>query len=186
MYLIELNDIDLERAISDAEYFTASEDEYFSAEESISLYSIPSSSRTAYSIPPNSRTTYSIQSSSMSLSARSVTLQKNDTMPSENIKIKWTFDESGPREQYIFKKHIPVDAAGMRNYYMWRRIVLSGVHPRRAADMAGSEFCFKQVKQKNKNKLYSIRLTSKHRVFFTIQENERRVNILNIGGHSFR
>ena len=30
MYLIELNDTDLDSALSDAEYFTASEDEYFS------------------------------------------------------------------------------------------------------------------------------------------------------------
>ena len=36
MYLIELNDTDLDSALSDAEYFTASEDEYFSAEESSS------------------------------------------------------------------------------------------------------------------------------------------------------
>ncbi|HAK4778358.1 TPA: hypothetical protein H2C15_004712 [Salmonella enterica] len=176
MYLIELNDIDLERVISDAEYFTASEDEYFSAEES----------RSSYSTPSNSRTAYSRQSSSISSSARSVTFKKKHTMPSENIKLKWTFDESGPREQYSFRKHIPVDAAGMRNYYMWRRIVLSGFHPREAAHMAGSQFCFKQLKQKQKNQLYSIRLNIEHRVFFIIQESERRVKVLNIGGHSFR
>ncbi|MFQ6249445.1 hypothetical protein ACLMPM_24060 [Yersinia enterocolitica] len=177
MYLIELNDIDIERAISDAEYFTASEDEYFSAEGSKSSYLIPSSSRTAYSM----------RSSSINSSVRSVTLQKKQfhTMPSENTKINWTFDESEPREKYSFRKHIPVDAAGMRNYYIWRRIVLSGVHPREAAHMAGSKFCFKQVKQKKKNQLHSIRLNIEHRVFFIIQENERIVKVLNIGGHSF-
>ncbi|EQA1624762.1 hypothetical protein V5K00_RS21855 [Enterobacter asburiae] len=45
MYLIEVNEIELERDLIDSEYFTASEDEYFSAEESSQSYSMPSSSR---------------------------------------------------------------------------------------------------------------------------------------------
>ncbi|WP_162790962.1 hypothetical protein [Enterobacter roggenkampii] len=91
-------------------------------------------------------------------------ITKKHTLPGENIKIKWTFDESGPREKYRIRKHKPVDVAGMRNYYMWRRIVLSGCHPGEAAHMAGSQFCFKQVKQKNQ--LYSIKLNIEHQVFF--------------------
>ena len=183
MYLIELNEIDLERVLTDSEYFTASEGEYFSAEESSPSYSIPSTSR--YSMPSTSR--YSIPSSSKFSSERSVALQgkKLHTMPRANTKISWTFDERGPREKYRSKKHISVDAAGMRNYYMWRRAVLAGCHPREAAHMIGTQFCFKQVKQKNKIQLYSIRLNAEHRIFFMIQEKERIVKVLNIGGHSF-
>lgn len=175
MFLIELTDIDLRREISDSEYFTASENEYSSEEESRASYSVSSS------------LTYSISSSSRYSSARSVKLRKKElhTMPSAKTKINWTFDECGPREKYILRKHIPVDTAGMRNYYMWRRVVLSGVHPREAANMIGKQFFFKQVKQKKSIQLYSIRLNIEHRVFFMIQEKERIVKVLNIGGHCF-
>jgi hypothetical protein len=97
----------------------------------------------------------------------------------------WTFDESAPREKYKFRRHIPVEPATMRNYYMWRRLIIAGQHPRNAADMIGSQFRYKQVKQKKDIQLFSIRLSHEHRVFFIIKEQERIVNVLNIGGHSF-
>ncbi|ENZ9959715.1 hypothetical protein ACFLJF_005370 [Salmonella enterica] len=41
MYIIELKLKDIEESISDSEYFTVSEDEYFSAEEFSSMYLLP-------------------------------------------------------------------------------------------------------------------------------------------------
>lgn len=73
----------------------------------------------------------------------------------------------------------------MKNYYMWRRLIRAGNHPRDAAKLMGSKFCYKQVKQKKSIQLFSIRLSDEDRVFFMIQEKERIVKILNIGGHSF-
>lgn len=224
MYTIELSDDELELAVSDSEYFTDSDSEYFSADEGPSPYSSPStpgtpyskpstpgtpyltpsssgmpystpySSGTPYSTPSISGTPYSKAHSSgtsyskaYSSSAQSTASQKNSyhKVQSEDTKIKWTVDDSGPREKYKHRKHTSVDGAGMRNYNIWRRIILSGVHPREAASMAGIQFNYKQLKQKLRNQLFSIRLNIEHRVFFIVDEKERSVKILNIGGHSF-
>ena len=176
MYLIELNEIDVECAVSDLEYFTASEDEYFSAEDSGSRHSMDSASR------------YSMDSGLRYSSVSNATLRRKHLykMTDTDIRSKWSFDESEPRGKYKLRNHIPVDASGMRNYYIWRRAVLSGLHPRDAAHIMGSQFCFKQVKQKKNIQLFSIRLNSEHRVYFIIKVKECIVKILNIGGHSFR
>lgn len=175
MYCIELKDVDIDSVFSDSEYLTASENEYFSADESNPIYSIDSSSR------------FSMNSGSRYSSTANATTRrkKSHKMSNTDVKIKWTFDESEPRCKYRSKKHIAVDATGMRNYYMWRRTILSGHHPKDAACIIGSKFCFKQVKQKKNIQLFSIRLNSEHRVYFIIQEKEFIVKILNIGGHSF-
>ncbi len=174
MYLIELNDTDIYNIASESEYFTATEDEYFSADEYFSSGSHSAMSRSTGSI--------------LSMSSKSKTALTNNKRrkTDREYKTKWTFDETEPRSKYKSRKHIPVDAAAMRNYYLWRRTVIAGHHPRDAAHMIGSQFCFKQVRQKRAVQLFSIRLNVEHRVFFTINEKECIVKVLNIGGHSFK
>ena len=214
MYTIELSDDELELAVSDSEYFTDSDSEYFSADEGPSPYSSPSTPGTPYSKPSTPGTPYltpstpgtpyltpsssampysnpyssgTSYSKAYSSSAQSTASQKNSYLKvqSEDTKIKWTVDDSGPREKYKHRKHTSVDGAGMRNYNIWRRIILSGVHPREAASQAGIKFNYKQLKQKLRNELFSIRLNIEHRVFFIVDEEEHSVKVLNIGGHSF-
>ncbi|MFJ3372815.1 hypothetical protein [Pseudomonas sp. NPDC086251] len=179
MYLYELKQNDLRDSISDSEYFTASEDEYYSADESHhveSEYSLASGPES--SIPLGSGSSFSYESAQ----ARKKFSHKSPSAPNPT---GWTVDDSEQKNKYGSRKHIPVDAASMRNYYLWRRLITSGAHPRDAAIMAGAKFCYKQVKQKKAVQLFSIRLSQEHRVFFMIQEDARLVRVLNIGGHSF-
>ncbi|HIB5352281.1 TPA: hypothetical protein ACWW89_005029 [Escherichia coli] len=188
MYLIELSDSDMYNIVSDSEYFTAAEDgyssegEYFSADESFSeichlgISSDSGSVRSVSSLSSNSKTT----------STRNHYYKRSNAKKSlQGVKTTWSFDETEPRSKYKLRRHIPVNASAMRNYYIWRRTVLAGHHPRDAAHMIGSQYCFKQVRQKKCIELFSIRLSVEHRVFFTIHEKERIVKVLNIGGHSF-
>lgn len=213
MVIVELNEFDLEEAISDSEYFTASEDDYFSADECNPVYF--SHANPEYLNPFNSQrpvqsnlgcsrpsgagasgARYSVQSGSGYSTPSSSGYSRKSGSGYSSFRAKagrskapgdtgWTFDESAPREKYKFRRHIPVEPATMRNYYMWRRLILAGQHPRNAADMIGSQFRYKQVKQKKDIQLFSIRLSHEHRVFFIIKEQERIVKVLNIGGHSF-
>lgn len=177
MYLIELNDDDLESIITDSEYFTASEDEYFTADEN-NAESVRSFSHSVYTAPSSSR--HSSISGSVKHYRKHVS--KSGTISENKI---WIVDETEPRSKYRLNKHIHVEPLYMKNYYMWRRLIRAGNHPRDAAKLMGSKFCYKQVKQKRSIQLFSIRLSDEDRVFFMIQEKERIVKILNIGGHSF-
>ncbi len=178
MYLIELNDDELESVASDAEYFTASEDEYFSADDNDAI------SSHSYSSSGGKHTTQTSSKYSASFSYKSLKSQQSSGSSAID-KIRWTVDESEPRGKYRLKKHVYVEPLIMKNYYLWRRLILSGNHPRDAATIIGSQFCYKQVKQKKSIQLFSIRLNHEHRVYFMIQEKERIVKILNIGGHAF-
>ncbi|KIS41180.1 hypothetical protein [Kosakonia radicincitans] len=177
MYLIGLNEDDLESIIADSEYFTASEDEYFTADEN-HAESVRSFSYSAYTAPSSSR------QSSISGSVKHYRkhVSKSGTVSESK---KWIVDETEPRSKYRLNKHIHVEPLYMKNYYMWRRLIRAGNHPRDAAKLTGSKFCYKQVKQKKSIQLFSIRLSDEDRVFFMIEEKERIVKILNIGGHSF-
>ncbi|SFT65173.1 hypothetical protein SAMN05192562_1011315 [Kosakonia arachidis] len=177
MYLIELNDDDLENIISDSEYFTASDDEYFTADESVAG-SVGYFTSSAYTAPSSSR------QSSLSGSVKHYRKQVSQSGSLSESK-KWIIDETEPKSKYRLNKHIHIEPQHMRNYYMWRRLIRAGTHPREAAKLMGSKFCYKQVKQKKSIQLFSIRLSEDNRVFFRIQEKERIVKILNIGGHSF-
>lgn len=177
MYLIELNDGDLESIISDSEYFTASDDEYFTADESMAG-SVSRFTYSAYTVPSSSR------QSSLSGSVKHDTKQVNQSGTISESK-KWIIDETEPGNKYRRNKHIHIEPHHMSNYYRWRRLIRDGNHPRKAAEMMGSKFCYKQVKQKKSIQVFSIRLSEENRVFFMIQEKERIVKILNIGGHSF-
>lgn len=183
MYLIELNESELDEAISDSEYFTASDDEYFSADDFRSEISLPA--RSGYSLPP--RISHSARSGSQHSSAASSSSKNKNPSALSNMsaKITWTVDDSEQRHKYQFNKHTPVDASGMRNYYLWRRIITSGKHPRDAANIIGSQFCFKQLRQKKNIQIFSLRLNDQHRVCFMIQEKERVVKVLNIGSHAY-
>lgn len=208
MVVIELNEFDLEEAISDSEYFTASEDEYFSADEFDSVCSPRVNSEYSNQFNPRGMAQSNSVGERSSVFRHSRPSYSGYSMPSSSgyskssgsgyssFRVKsgrskapgdtgWTFDESAPREKYKFRRHIPVEPATMRNYYMWRRLIIAGQHPRNAADMIGSQFRYKQVKQKKDIQLFSIRLSHEHRVFFIIKEEERVVKVLNIGGHSF-
>ncbi|EKM2933621.1 hypothetical protein PUM48_004849 [Escherichia coli] len=190
MYLIELSDADMYDIVSDSEYFTAtegecsSEDEYFSANEDFSEKRHLDMSSDSGSSVRSVRSVRSVSSDSQTTSTRNY-YKSYVKRSAQGIKAKWSFDETEPRSQYKLRKHIPVNASAMRNYYIWRRTVLAGHHPRDAAHMIGSQYCFKQVRQKKCIELFSIRLSVEHRVFFTINEKERVVKVLNIGGHSF-
>lgn len=196
MYLIELNDTDLDSALSDAEYFTASEDEYFSAEESSSSSDLRyiSPSFPEYSLPSAPERPFSYRSghshSSCSRSSRTsnsihTPIKRSHRSQNSCPEVRWTVDDSVPRDKYRLNKHTPVDTASMKNYYLWRRLIVSGKHPRDAASIVGSKFNFKQVKQKRSIQLFSLRLSDEHRVYFMIQEEEHIVKVLNIGGHAF-
>lgn len=158
MYVVKLNESELNDALSERSGTSSGRHSHFSTET------------------PRASTSRSVCSASSTHSKQSV--------PGLNA-IAWTFDESEQREKHALRKHIHVDSAGMRNYYLWRRLTTSGIHPGQAANMIGSQFGYKQVKQKRDIQLFSIRLTKEHRVYFTIQEKERIVKILNIGGHAF-
>lgn len=177
MYLIDLNDDDLENIASDLEYFTASENEYFTGDENDAA-SVMSSSYSEYTAPSTSR------HSSFSGSIKHYRKHTRITNAVSEKKI-WTIDETEPRSKYRLNKHIHVEPLAMKNYYLWRRLIRAGSHPYDAAKIIGSQFCYKQVKQKKSIQLFSIRLSYEHRVFFMVDEKERIVKILNIGGHSF-
>ncbi|EMU6256425.1 TPA: hypothetical protein QBF58_005117 [Escherichia coli O11:H5] len=190
MYLIEFSDADMYDIVSDSEYFTAtegecsSEDEYFSANEGFSEKRHLDMSSDSGSSVRSVRSVRSVSSDSQTTSTRNY-YKSHVKRSVQGIKTKWSFDETEPRCKYKLRKHIPVNASAMRNYYIWRRAVLAGHHPRDAAHMIGSQYCFKQVRQKKCIELFSIRLSVEHRVFFIINEKERVVKVLNIGGHSF-
>lgn len=185
MYLIELSDSDIYNIVSDSEYFTATEDGYSSADDYFSADECFSEKHNLY-MSLNSGSVSSVSSNSKTISTRNHSYNKSNVKKlGQGVKSKWSFDETEPRSKYKLRKHIPVNASAMRNYYLWRRTVLAGHHPRDAAHMIGSQFSFKQVRQKKCIELFSIRLSVEHRVFFTIHERERIVKVLNIGGHSF-
>lgn len=194
MYVFDLNIIDLESEMSDFEYFTASEDEYFSADDTLFPANQNHPFPTAHVKPSSSCSELSTISRRSFLSSSTASVKSSNEKVSKSPhhkrttvrqKTNWSVDDSEQRNKYIHKKHVPVDASAMRNYYMWRRAIRAGNHPRDAANMIGAQFCFKQVKQKKNIQLFSIRLNCEHRVFFIIQEKERIVKVLNIGGHSF-
>ncbi|EHP1021970.1 hypothetical protein KNZ32_003067 [Escherichia coli] len=176
MNLIRLNDAD--NIVSDSEYFTANESdsEYFTASEGECL---PTGNSCSSIFSVKASTSFGVK--------KKCFLKKKGVQKISNTEVekKWIFDEAETRKKYSLGIHIPVDAALMKNYYMWRRTIIAGLHPKNAADIVGCQFRFKKIKQKKGVEVYSIRLSSEHRVFFTIQGNERVVTVLKIGGHSF-
>ncbi|PEH73896.1 hypothetical protein [Edwardsiella tarda] len=103
----------------------------------------------------------------------------------KEVEKKWTFDETEPRGMYKLRKHVRVDAVLMEKYYKWRRAIIAGQHPKNAVDIIGCGAFFKKINQKKGIDVFSIRLSSEHRVYFSYQENKRVVTVWKIGGHSF-
>lgn len=103
---------------------------------------------------------------------------------SEATNGQWHVDDSKPRHDYEHHHHIPVPAAGMRQYYEWRRALMAGHHPKSAADLTGDTH-FEHLRGAQKDQC-SIRLSQEHRVFFQIDERHRIVTVRKIGGHEPR
>ncbi|HFP1376594.1 TPA: hypothetical protein ACHKQC_004486, partial [Escherichia coli] len=88
----------------------------------------------------------SVSSNSKTTSTRNHYYKRSNAKKSlQGVKTTWSFDETEPRSKYKLRRHIPVNASAMRNYYIWRRTVLAGHHPRDAAHMIGSQYCFKSA-----------------------------------------
>ncbi|MEL4073361.1 hypothetical protein WKW50_24890 [Ochrobactrum sp. GPK 3] len=186
MYLIPLTDADICSACSDDEYVTASDDddEYFSADEGGFIPRTPlrsSLSSGTYASLRSSGTFGSLRSSGTFSSARKKKKSKSVLI----VEDAWTVDDSQPREKYLAKKHVPVNAASMKNYFMWRNLIKTGIHPVKAATTAGIKLRFHPLKQKKHINVYTLSLSIEHRVVFSLQEAERIVTVLNIGGHSY-
>ncbi|EDX6465822.1 hypothetical protein CBH50_004584 [Salmonella enterica subsp. diarizonae serovar 60:r:e,n,x,z15] len=182
LIICEMSDYELESVLSEHEYFSASdgECELFSDDEKDSQ-SI--SSHFPHSVNSGSSVSRAQSSTSAHRKVKSVKSEKK--LSSHNV-IKWSVDDRQQRSRYRLGRHVVVDGATMRHYYEWRRIINSGgVHPRQAAQLIGIKMDFKLTKQKQSMQLYSIRLSKEHRVFFTVDEVGKIVNVLNVGGHSF-
>jgi len=68
--------------------------------------------------------------------------------PPSGDEIKWTIDDSDPRQIYNLNKHILVDPPAMLNYFSWRRAIRGGMHPADAAKIDGNDLHFEKLQQK--------------------------------------
>ncbi|MEX5383490.1 MULTISPECIES: hypothetical protein [Cronobacter] len=92
--------------------------------------------------------------------------------------MRYSFDDSAARNNWLRGKSVPVPPAGMRKYHDWRRFILAGMTPFDAARLAG-DMHFEQLN--GNSNLCSVRLTQQHRVLFSIED--ATVKVLQIGGH---
>lgn len=180
--IYEMSDYELASVLSDSEYFSASDGECESfTDEEDETGSISSS------FPPsvNSRVSTVSRRSSKGSHSKASSIKSAQKM-SYHSALKWRVDDDQQRTMYRLGRHVVVDGATMRHYYEWRRIInTGGVHPRQAAQLIGIKMDYKLTKQKQRIQLYSIRLSKEHRVFFTVDEVGKIVNVLNVGGHAF-
>ena len=92
----------------------------------------------------------------------------------------WVVDDSEQRSKYDKGGHVDVPSAAMSKYFEWKRRITSsgyGEDPKTAARHAG-DMHFERV-----GDVYTIRLSQKHRVVFTINETRKQVKVLRVGGH---
>ncbi|MBY0446528.1 MAG: hypothetical protein K2Q15_15135 [Burkholderiales bacterium] len=106
---------------------------------------------------------------------------KEKMPPKQEIK-GWKFDDSTPRRKYTSGKSIQVPPAGMRKFHEWRRLILTGLHPSKAAEAIG-DCHYEKIRQKDGINLFSIRLTQEHRVYFRLNDTSRIIEVMSIGGH---